>query len=115
MRSYLSLVPISAKVHKRQNRMTLMCIVIAVFLVTTVFSIVGAIVDMEKTSMIGSHGYWHIAIQNISENIAEQIRSRSDVKTVSECETINEDVDKNYYIGNQKTAVYGVDLSLIHI
>lgn len=109
MRSYLSLVPISAKVHKRQNRMTLMCIVIAVFLVTTVFSIVGAIVDMEKTSMIGSHGYWHIAIQNISENIAEQIRSRSDVKTVSECETINEDVDKNYYIGNQKTAVYGVD------
>ena len=71
MKSYLSLVPISAKVHKRQNRMTLMCIVIAVFLVTTVFSIVGAIVDMEKTSMIGSHGYWHISIQDISEDVAE--------------------------------------------
>lgn len=113
MKSYLSLVPISAKVHKRQNRMTLMCIVIAVFLVTTVFSIVGAIVDMEKTSMIGSHGYWHISIQNISEDVAEQISLRSDVKTVSECETINESVDENYYIGRQRVAVYGVDESWV--
>lgn len=113
MKSYLSLVPISAKVHKRQNRMTLMCIVIAVFLVTTVFSIVGAIVDMEKTSMIGSHGYWHISIQDISEDVAEQIRSRSDVKTVSECETINAGVDENYYIGSQRTVLYGVDESWV--
>lgn len=113
MKSYLSLVPISAKVHKRQNRMTLMCIVIAVFLVTTVFSIVGAIVDMEKTSMIGSHGYWHISIQDISEDVAEQIRSRSDVKTVSECETINAGVDENYYIGSQRAVLYGVDESWV--
>lgn len=113
MKSYLSFVPISAKVHKRQNRMTLMCIVIAVFLVTTVFSIVGAIVDMEKTSMIGSHGYWHISIQDISEDVAEQIRSRSDVKTVSECETINAGVDENYYIGSQRAVLYGVDESWV--
>lgn len=113
MKNYLSLVPISAKVHKRQNRMTLMCIVIAVFLVTTVFSIVGAIVDMEKTSMIGSHGYWHISIQDISEDVAEQIRSRSDVKTVSECETINAGVDENYYIGSQRAVLYGVDESWV--
>ncbi|MDO4336738.1 MAG: FtsX-like permease family protein [Eubacteriales bacterium] len=109
MKNYLSLVPISAKVHRRQNRMTLMCIVIAVFLVTTVFSLVGALVDMEKTNMIGSHGYWHISIRNISEDIAEQIRSRSDVRTVSECEIINADTDENYYIGSQKAVLYGVD------
>lgn len=30
MRSYLSLVPISAKVHKRQSRMTRICIILAV-------------------------------------------------------------------------------------
>ena len=34
MRSYLSLIPISAKVHRRQNRMTLLCIIFAVFMVT---------------------------------------------------------------------------------
>lgn len=30
MRSYLSLIPISAKVHRRQNRMTLLCIIFAI-------------------------------------------------------------------------------------
>lgn len=38
MKSYLSLIPISAKVHQRQNRMTLLCIVFSVFMVTAVFS-----------------------------------------------------------------------------
>lgn len=40
MKSYLSLVPISAKVHKRQSRMTRICIILAVFLVTSIFSMV---------------------------------------------------------------------------
>ena len=47
MRSYLSLIPISAKIHKRQNRMTLLCIIIAVFLVTAVFSMADMAVRME--------------------------------------------------------------------
>ena len=38
MKSYLSLIPISAKVHRRQNRMTIICIILAVFLVTAIFS-----------------------------------------------------------------------------
>ena len=38
MRSYLSLIPISAKVHRRQNRMTLLCIIFSVFMVTAIFS-----------------------------------------------------------------------------
>lgn len=38
MKSYLNLVTISAKVHKRQNRMTILCIIISVLLVTTIFS-----------------------------------------------------------------------------
>ena len=36
MRNYLDLVPISAKVHKKQNRMSVFCIVLAVLLVTTI-------------------------------------------------------------------------------
>ncbi|MBU5428655.1 ABC transporter permease [Kineothrix sp. MSJ-39] len=113
MKSYLSLIPISAKVRRRQNRMTLMCIVIAVFLVTTVFSMVGAIIDMEKTNVISNHGYWHISLQNVSEDIAAQISARSDVKTVSRCVTINQNADGAYYIGDQKAALYGVDESWI--
>ena len=38
MKSYLSLIPISARVRRRQNRLTILCIVTAVFLVTAIFS-----------------------------------------------------------------------------
>lgn len=38
MKSYLSLIPISAKVRKKQNHLTIMCIAISVFLVTAIFS-----------------------------------------------------------------------------
>ena len=56
MKSYLSLISISAKVHKRQNRMTLLCIVFAVFLVTAVFSMAEMGVRMEAGRLIGKHG-----------------------------------------------------------
>ena len=39
MKSYLSLIPISAAAHRRQNRMTLLCITFSVFMVTAVFSV----------------------------------------------------------------------------
>ncbi len=56
MKSYLSLIPITAKVHKRQNRMTLLCIVFAVFLVTAVFSMAEMGVRMEAERLVGKHG-----------------------------------------------------------
>lgn len=56
MKSYLSLIPISAKVHRRQNRMTLLCIVFAVFLVTAVFSMAEMGARMEYARLVGKHG-----------------------------------------------------------
>ncbi len=37
MKHYLDLVPISVKIHRKQSRMSSFCIVLAVFLVTTIF------------------------------------------------------------------------------
>lgn len=56
MKSYLSLIPISARVHRRQNRMTILCIVIAVFLVTGVFSMAEMGVRMEWNRLNSKHG-----------------------------------------------------------
>lgn len=56
MKSYLSLIPISAKVHRRQNRMTLLCIVFAVFMVTAVFSMAEMGIRMEQARLVGKHG-----------------------------------------------------------
>ena len=55
MKSYLSLVPISAKVHKRQSRMTRICIILAVFLVTSIFSMVEMWTKAETTAMRHNH------------------------------------------------------------
>ena len=67
MKSYLSLIPISAKVHKRQSRMTRICIVLAVFLVTAIFSLAEMWTDGEITAMRSNHGDWHIVLQNMPE------------------------------------------------
>lgn len=109
MKSYLSLIPISAKVRRRQNRMTLMCIVISVFLVTSIFSVVDAYMKMEKTSLIKKHGYWHISLENISEDVAAQISSRSDIGALAWCDEINGDVLEDYLTGNRKAVLYGSD------
>lgn len=55
MKSYLSLIPISAKVHKRQNRMTVLCIIFAVFLVTAIFSMAEMGIRMEQTRLFNKH------------------------------------------------------------
>ena len=56
MKSYLGLIPISAKVHRRQNRMTILCIVFAVFLVTAVFSMAELGVRIEAHRLLETHG-----------------------------------------------------------
>jgi len=60
MKSYLSLISISAKVHRRQNRMTLLCIIFAVFMVTAVFSMAEMGFRMEQTRLDGKHGSFTI-------------------------------------------------------
>lgn len=56
MKSYLSLIPISAKVHRRQNRMTQLCIIFAVFLVTAIFSMAEMGARMEQARLAEKHG-----------------------------------------------------------
>ena len=56
MKSYLSLIPISARVHRRQNRMTLLCIIFSVFMVTAVFSMAEMGARMEQGRLLEKHG-----------------------------------------------------------
>ncbi len=109
MRSYLSLIPISAKVHKRQNRMTLFCIIISVFLVTAIFSVTEMFLRTENSNMEKEHGRWHIRVENISQETAEEISRRSDVTAVGMQESFNFEAEQPYYIEGKKAALYGTD------
>ena len=66
MKSYLSLVPISAKVRKRQNRMTILCVIISIFLVTAIFSVADMMIRTQSDRMTGKNGSWHIELDGIS-------------------------------------------------
>ena len=65
MKSYLDLVPISAKVHRKQNRMSIICIVLAVFLVTAIFGMADMFIRGQILQAQQENGNWHIGIQNI--------------------------------------------------
>ncbi len=109
MKSYLSLVPISARTHKRQSRMTHICIVLAVFLVTSIFSMAEMWIQAEQTAMVNKHGNYHIILQDVQAEIAGQIRQRSDIEAFSEYGDINVDANRGYDINGKNVVLYGVE------
>lgn len=109
MRSYLSLIPISAKVKKRQSRMIILCIIISVLLLTTVFSTADMFIRTKSSELQQKHGNWHIRLENISQRIGQEISERSDTVGVGWEEVFNSDADQPYYIGEKKAALYGTD------
>ena len=99
--------------HKRQSRMTRICIILAVFLVTSIFSMAEMWTDAETTAMRHNHGDWHIALQNVSKDEAEQIRKNSNVAVSSWYDEINTDAEQNYYIDGKNAVLYGIEESYI--
>ena len=70
MKSYLSLIPAYARVHRKQNRMTLLCIIFSVFLVTAVFGMADMELRSQRLQAITRYGNWHIQIKDLSEEDA---------------------------------------------
>lgn len=109
MKSYLGLIPISARVRWRQNRMTLLCIIFAVFLVTAIFSMAELFIKSETANAKETGGNWHINLGNISEEEAASIAQRPDVAITSWFDTVNIDKDREYTISGIQTVLAGVE------
>lgn len=113
MRSYLSLIPISARVRKRQNRMTMLCIIISVLLVTAIFSMADMGIRMEKIRVIEEHGYWHIMLKEPQEQQAEEIVQRKDVRAFSRYDGLNFDLSKDYTVDGKSCVIAGGDRAIL--
>lgn len=113
MKSYLDLIPISAKVRRKQNKMTILCITLSVFLVTSVFSMADMAIRMEEASARRQHGNWHIAIDGITDADAELIAARKDMAAYSMYDAINYRLSENYDVGGKKAAIAGVSESFL--
>lgn len=79
MKSYLDLVSEYAKVHKKKNRLTIICIAISVMLVTAIFGMADMSLKSQTNEAIRKYGNWHVIISDISDQTAEMIDTRKDV------------------------------------
>ena len=109
MKNYLELVPLYTKAHKKQNRMSVFCIFLSVFLVATIFGMA----DMYIRSMIlktkREDGNWHIALSRISDEDAALIAARPEVKALSCYGTLNYRLDMGYTIAGKDVVICGAD------
>ena len=80
MKRYLDLVPISAKIHRKQSRMSIFCIVLAVFLVTTIFGMADMFVRSQIVQARLDGGNFHAALRYITDEEAFLIAQRPEIK-----------------------------------
>lgn len=113
MKSYLSLIPISAKARRKQNRLIILCIIFAVFLVTTVFSYAEIMTKGEEAVMERKHGSYHIAVSGLSEEEAGQIMAQENVSASARYRMLGEDIYEGYQIGDKRVILYGTEQAYI--
>lgn len=109
MKSYLDLVPLSAKVHKRQNAMSVFCIVLAVFLVTAIFGMADMFIRSQIMQARIEEGNWHVGVKNISEEQAKLISARPDVTASSWYGVLNFRGEQGYTLSGKNAILFGSD------
>lgn len=109
MKHYLDLVPISAKVHRKQNRMSICCIILAVFLITTIFGMADMFIRSQIIQSKIDNGDFHITVKDITDEEAELIAKRPDVKAAARYGVLNFKDDKGYTISDKKSIIVGAD------
>ena len=115
MKSYLSLIPISAKVRRRQNCMTILCIVIAVFLVSAIFSVADMMLRTQMNRAAGKDGSWHLQITGITQSQAEQLAQQPDVVCAGAGAVFNEGGEEDYRLNGKRVVLYGCDAQFLRV
>lgn len=111
MKQYLDLIRISAKKRKGRSRMTRMCIMLAVFLVASIFSMADMQIQSQIQRASKDYGSWHAAFIGPDEEQTRLIEARPEVETASRYAVTNYRTDSGYTIEGKETAVCGFDES----
>lgn len=115
MKSYLSLIPISARVRRRQNRLTILCIVTAVFLVTAIFSVADMMLRTQTGRAAGKSGSWHLEVTGITPEQAAQLVGQPDVVRVGAGAVFNENGESAYRLSGKRVVLYGADADYVSL
>lgn len=103
MTHYLKLIPISAKIHRRQSRMTRICITLAVLLTAVIFGLADMYLQGVIHKQMEEKGDWHYQFDSIDMQTAAAISARPEVRRSGWHGTIS--ADAGYTIDDQPLAV----------
>lgn len=109
MKRYLDLIPISAKVHRRQTRMTRWCIMISVFLISAIFGMADMFLQSQKNLAIMTDGAWHVRVRDLDEEQTALLAARPEVKTLTRYAATNYALDMDYKVQGVQTLLCGYD------
>ena len=109
MKHYHDLVPISAKIHRKQNRMSIFCIVLSVFLVTAIFGMADMFVRSQILQAQIDGGNFHIGIRNLTAEDAALIAMRPDIKSTARYGVLNYRGKDGYLLSGKNAIVMGSD------
>lgn len=108
MRHYLDLVPVSARVRRRQSRMTRFCIFLAAALVMTIFGMADMDIRCERIQAAQKDGIWQACLA-VSEEQAALLRTWPQVESASWYGTFNYGLDRGCQVGGTETVVIGLE------
>lgn len=109
MRRYLDLVPISAKVHRKQSRMSVFCIILAVFLVTTIFGMADMFIRSQILQAQIDGGNFQMSLRYITDEDAALVAARSGVKAAARYGVLNYRGEDGYTLSGKTAILMGCD------
>lgn len=115
MKHYLDLVPIFAKVHRRQSRMSVLCILLSVFLVTAIFGMADLFIQAQQLQARQEDGDWHIALQDIRDEDAALMALRPDVEVIAPYSALNYRLDQGYSLAGKGTCLIGIEGNFLSV
>lgn len=110
MKHYLELASLSAKVRRKQNRMSIFCIVLAVFLVTAIFGMADMYIRSQLLQARKDFGDFHIGIRDITDEEAALIAGRPGL-TAARYGVLNYRGDAGYTLSGKTAILMGCDES----
>ncbi len=115
MKSYLDLIPISQKLHRRQSRMTRLCIALSVFLVTAIFGMADMEIRSQNAQAKINYGEWHAGFGFMDDDEAALIAQRPKVAASTRYDTLNYRLNMHYQVEGNDCVIIGFDESALDI
>lgn len=110
MKHYLKLVPISVKIHRKQSKMTRICITLAVLLVAVMFGLADMYLQGVTQHQIEESGNWHYEFHSIDMQTASFISARPEVKIAGWHNTVSSEA--GYSVKEQSVSISAQDKSV---